>query len=368
MEIAEVNWKHEAAKEFLACEKWGQSWNGSELVQNFSGSWDPPVSDEKQHEQDHEPPKQAEVGDFEVVAPFVPEWIKRKVLTCGDICVTAAFAQSPPQNLLRILRLAVEEVCSCMIYLAGIRALPSRRFLPADPKDVNWLSAGLDAWNTLFGNSALLDEVNTWLSSPAKLGTEYQIGKRTLVDADEVVRGLQHHLGKGRGEARSIVSTFLREAKSAMSELTLVKRKTDLVVSPCDVGLGISQILPVLVNALGSTCKIHCIEQPELHLHPALQADLADVFIDSALGERKNTFLLETHSEHLILRILRRIRETTEGKNSGLPAIQPKDVAVLYVQPGPKGAEVIELPVTPDGDFERPWPGGFFAERFQELP
>ena len=85
-------------------------------------------------------------------------------------------------------------------------------------------------------------------------------------------------------------------------------------------------------------------------------------------GDRKNTFLLETHSEHLILRILRRIRETTEGNNKGLPPIQPKDVSVLYLQPGSKGSEVIELPVTPDGDFDRPWPGGFFAERFQDLP
>ena len=45
------------------------------------------------------------------------------------------------------------------------------------------------------------------------------------------------------------------------------------------------------------------IEQPEIHLHPRLQAEIADVFLDGALGPRKNTFLLETHSEHLLLRI-----------------------------------------------------------------
>ena len=100
-----------------------------------------------------------------------------------------------------------------------------------------------------------------------------------------------------------------------------------------------------------------------------MQAELGDVFIESALGERKNTFLLETHSEHLILRILRRVRETTEGKlPEGRTPVRPEDVSVVYVQPGPKGAEVIQLPVTPDGDFSRPWPNGFFAERFQELP
>ena len=96
---------------------------------------------------------------------------------------------------------------------------------------------------------------------------------------------------------------------------------------------------------------------------------MGDLFIESALGERKNTFLLETHSEHLILRILRRVRETTAGTLlEGSQPVRPEDVSVLYVQPGPNGAEVIELPVTPDGDFDRPWPGGFFAERFKDLP
>ena len=93
------------------------------------------------------------------------------------------------------------------------------------------------------------------------------------------------------------------------------------------------------------------------------------MFIRSALGGQKNTLLLETHSEHLILRILRRIRETTEnGKPSDeVPKIYPKDVAVLYIQPGENGAQVIEIPVTEDGDFAEKWPRGFFTERVKEL-
>jgi len=92
------------------------------------------------------------------------------------------------------------------------------------------------------------------------------------------------------------------------------------------------------------------------------------VFIESALGERKNTFILETHSEHLILRILRRIRETSAGElPDGLTPITPDRVAVLYVQPGKIGAEVVHIPVNADGEFDRPWPEGFFAERAREL-
>ena len=112
------------------------------------------------------------------------------------------------------------------------------------------------------------------------------------------------------------------------------------------------------------------IEQPEIHLHPAHQAELGDLFIRSALGEQRNTFLLETHSEHLILRILRRIRETTEKgtpSDPDIPPIRPEDVSVLYVQPNKSGARVIEIPVTEDGDFARNWPGGFFSERVEDL-
>ena len=92
------------------------------------------------------------------------------------------------------------------------------------------------------------------------------------------------------------------------------------------------------------------------------------MFIESALGEQKNTFLIETHSEHLILRILRRIRETSEGTlPEGATPITPDQVSVVYVQPGKNGSKIIHLPVTADGDFAQPWPDGFFDERIKEL-
>jgi hypothetical protein len=160
-----------------------------------------------------------------------------------------------------------------------------------------------------------------------------------------------------------------RAERGAVDELILMDLRSNTRVTHRDVGIGISQVLPVLVHAYADEGKVVAIEQPEIHLHPALQAELGDVFIESALGERKNTFLLETHSEHLILRILRRVRETTEGKlPAGTVPIRPEDVSVLFVEPTSQGSVVRHLPVTPDGDFGAPWPGGFFAERFQDLP
>ena len=144
--------------------------------------------------------------------------------------------------------------------------------------------------------------------------------------------------------------------------------KNEIDASLRDVGFGISQVLPIVVQSRLSEKKTLLIEQPEIHLHPAHQAELGDLFIRSA-KERDNTLLLETHSENLILRILRRIRQTT-SKDSALPEgceIRPEDIAVLYVEPGEKGAQVIEIPVTEDGDFDRPWPQGFFEESMKEL-
>jgi predicted ATPase len=150
-------------------------------------------------------------------------------------------------------------------------------------------------------------------------------------------------------------------------ELVLVDQRTNTVVSHRDVGIGISQVLPVLVSCYANEGQLLTIEQPEIHLHPALQAELGDVFINSALGKQKNNFILETHSEHLILRVLKRIRETTANKNGTTPAIKPGDVSLLFVGPGKNGSEVIPIGIDEHGRLIDRVPGGFFEEDFAEL-
>lgn len=142
---------------------------------------------------------------------------------------------------------------------------------------------------------------------------------------------------------------------------------TPNAISPSNMGIGFSQMMPLVASAFGSEKSLIAIEQPELHVHPALQTELADLFIQSA-KERGNRFLIETHSEHLILRVMRRIRETTrnllpEGKHP----IRPEDVAVLYVQPGENGSTVQELRIDEQGRFLDNWPQGFFEERLDEM-
>lgn len=85
-------------------------------------------------------------------------------------------------------------------------------------------------------------------------------------------------------------------------------------------------------------CGILAIEQPELHVHPAIQVGLGDLFIEAVqtregwVGTRK-TLLIETHSEHIMLRLLRRIRETTEKElPPGVVGLSANDLSVIYVE------------------------------------
>jgi predicted ATPase len=134
-----------------------------------------------------------------------------------------------------------------------------------------------------------------------------------------------------------------------------------------DVGFGISQILPVIVQGfLSFEHSLTMIEQPEIHLHPKMQADLADLFIDIVNGSparkqasKPNKYLLiETHSEYLLHRLRRRI---SEGK------ISAQDVAIYFVAPRKDentSSEIQEKEVFEDGAFE--WPQDFYEGELKE--
>lgn len=127
-----------------------------------------------------------------------------------------------------------------------------------------------------------------------------------------------------------------------------------------DVGFGISQILPVIVQGFfTSPGSLTVIEQPEVHLHPKMQADLGDLFIDIAMPKSENgerdyakSLLIETHSEYLLKRIRRRIATNDISSN---------DVAIYMVKLDKESnCSIIEkINIENNGAFE--WPEEFYG-------
>jgi len=289
-------------------------------------------------------------------------------------------------DLVRGLADVLSEELKELQYLGPLRSFPPRHLAFAEHEDSDWYAGGGYAWDVVRRDGAVRSAVNGWLGS-AKLKTPYQLVVRRFVPFDSLKAPLSQaledqHSGDleiedespggywvrdAEEDASAILDAIEKDLREGIQELSLVDKRTGTSVSHRDVGIGISQVLPVLVAAYGSKGKLLAMEQPEIHLHPALQAELADVFIESALGERKNVFILETHSEHLILRLLRRIRESSESDQPGRHMLRPEDVQVLYFQPLPSGARVVSLEIRPDGEFATPWPDGFFPERAEEL-
>jgi len=136
-----------------------------------------------------------------------------------------------------------------------------------------------------------------------------------------------------------------------------------------DVGVGMSQVIPVVTAALDRSTGTLAVEQPELHIHPMMQVELGDLFIEQIQTGNK-MFIVETHSEHLILRLLRRIRETRQRK---LPdkerslRLQPEQLSITYFWPTMDGVEKTNIDVNEKGRFNDRWPKGFFDERAEEL-
>ena len=123
-----------------------------------------------------------------------------------------------------------------------------------------------------------------------------------------------------------------------------------------DVGYGNSQVIPVLVAGFNSAKgDILIAEEPEIHLHPKAQAELGDFLVD--LNTRGVQSIVETHSEHMIVRLQQHI---AAGR------LNPSDIHIYFVEPTQAGKKLRKLTLDKMGIFVTPWPGGFFPERLEE--
>lgn len=124
-------------------------------------------------------------------------------------------------------------------------------------------------------------------------------------------------------------------------------------VNIADVGFGVSQIFPIILEGLrmpvGNTL---ILEQPEIHLHPKLQMQIADYCIALALSEKK--VIAETHSDHIVNRLVRRIVEDETGNLQ-------KRIGIYFLKPSQDGA-VFEEIVIDDSQGIVNWPEDFFDQ------
>ena len=228
---------------------------------------------------------------------------------------------------------ALEQTLEALFPISPFRIPPERlyTFRGTTPQNVGYRGDLLP--DLLFRRPELVKEANEWLN---RLNMDYKLKVETV--------------GTASGDLFEVRLIDTRRKERVNEERVNVALP--------DVGFGISQLLPFIVQSLVSEKQIISIEQPEVHVHPKLQADLGDLLAEVIKEPRQNRFIVETHSEHLILRLQRLVYK---GE------IKPEDVSVIYVSRGPEGAKAERLRLDDEGDFIDEWPNGFFLERLREL-
>ena len=136
-----------------------------------------------------------------------------------------------------------------------------------------------------------------------------------------------------------------------------LQRDSGLNVNIADSGVGFSQVLPLLLQtALASEGEMVVAQQPEIHLNPAQQSIVTDFLIERAAANVR--VVVETHSEHVLLRLRRRMAE-------GL--LNAGDVAVYFVEADERGTHLRHISIGDLGEIDREqWPQGFFEDQLHD--
>lgn len=277
----------------------------------------------------------------------------------------------------------LREALRSLLHIGPLREVPSRGYRPQSSPDASRWWSGLAAWDRLteMGVGGV-HEVDLWLNERLGSGFGLRVDHLRLVPIEVGLGAILQ-----RGVTLDDLEVIATEWKKLPEEVRVVltDQHNQLDVQPWDIGVGISQILPIVVAAVDTGCaRLLAVEQPELHVHPRLQTELGDLFaaaggpvgeqlsliedMPSSLIPGGRTILVETHSEHLVLRLLRRIRERNDGAlEPDAPLVSPEMLSVNYLQPGENGVRLHHLRVDKSGEFIDRWPEGFFAERRKEL-
>ncbi len=205
---------------------------------------------------------------------------------------------------------------------------------------------------------------------PGDVGKRGELAIAALLGARKKGRDISRGRGQKKQTLEERVAIWLKELglihsfrllqigeREDLFEVRVKKTASAAEVLLTEVGFGVSQILPVLTLCyFVPEGSVLLLEQPEIHLHPAVQAGLADVFID-AIKFRKIQIVLESHSEYLLKRLLRRIAEE---------ALDSENVKLYFCEFREERSHLLPLEVDAFG-FVKNWPQGFFGDSFEEM-
>ena len=281
----------------------------------------------------------SENANFEFVSGRERHWAVTSPVKCYGFPdrVRANYLNA---EFLSDLEFALEERLENTFHLGPIRAYPQRTYMWAGSQPRDTGRAGEYAIDALL--------------AARERGRTFSRGvRRERANLEEYVAHWLRRIG--------LVHEFRVERIAEDSPLYRVKvRKSRRAVETLipDVGFGVSQILPALVLCFyapeGSTV---ILEQPEIHLHPLAQSGLADALID-AYQKRGVQIIVESHSEHLLRRIQRRISEET---------ISQDHVGMYFCSQDSGGASQIDrLELDEFGNISN-WPENFFGDQFGEI-
>ncbi|NEB70011.1 DUF3696 domain-containing protein [Streptomyces fulvissimus] len=198
-----------------------------------------------------------------------------------------------------------------------------------------------------------------------------RIPREVGTNGDAAAGILANDMARGQGDLISRVNEFLGKNLPGWS-IEVVERggmysvifrstaDSTITVNVSDVGTGVAQALPIFVQRAMDALRppiedvLEIIEEPELHLHPSAHALLADLYL-AAAREPGVRFLIETHSETLLLRLRRRVAE----------GLSPDNIAIYYVENNGGSATARRINIDSMGNLDY-WPQGVFSEDFDE--
>ncbi len=190
--------------------------------------------------------------------------------------------------------------------------------------------------------------------APQILGRESTGKERNILD--KVGKWFSEHLGG-----------WIIDVEKEGNGFSIVLRNPDkpsLRVNLKDVGTGVAQVLPIVVQRMfdeisGLPGVVDIVEQPELHLHPQAHGDLADLFV-TASRKSQARFLIETHSELFLLRLRRRIAEKK---------LNHDDVAFYWIRGDgavDTGEKIMKIAINEQGEVDK-WPTDVFSDAYREI-